>query len=210
MLKLLVVDDHAIVRLGLRQILESEDPGWHVEEAENGREALRKIRDAYWDVVVLDISMPGRNGLEVLKQLRRERSRLPVLILSMHAEEHYAVRVIRAGASGYLTKETAMDNLVAAVRALASGKRFITPSVAERLAVELGGNYDLVRHQSLSDREYQVFRLIASGKTVTDIGHELSLSVKTISTHRARIMKKMNFRNNAELTHYAIKNALVE
>jgi len=210
MYNVLIVDDHAIVRRGLKQIMESQDSRWRVAEASDGAEAMQQVRSGYWDVVVLDISMPGKNGLDVLKQLKKERPSLPVLMLSIHPEDHYAVRMIKAGASGYLTKDAAPDRLVEAVNAVREGRRYITPSLAEKLAIELGAGHELPPHQLLSDREYQIFRLIASGNTVSDVARILSLSVKTVSTHRMRILRKMQLKNNAEITHYAMKYTLVD
>lgn len=210
MIKILIADDHAIVRRGLKQIL-AETPDMVVAgEAHNGQELLDKVRDHQWDVVVLDISMPGRGGLDTLKQLKSERPKLPVLMLTIHPEDQYAVRVLRAGASGYLTKESAPDHLVEAIRKVARGGKYISPHLAEKLAFNLESLSEKPLHEALSDREFQVLRFIASGKTVKEIGEELSLSVKTISTYRTRILEKMKMRNNAELTHYAIQQKLVE
>ncbi|TAK08715.1 MAG: response regulator transcription factor [Candidatus Manganitrophaceae bacterium] len=210
MIKILIADDHAIVRRGLKQIL-AETPDMVVAgEAHNGQELLDKVRDHQWDVVVLDISMPGRGGLDTLKQLKSERPKLPVLMLTIHPEDQYAVRVLRAGASGYLTKESAPDHLVEAIRKVARGGKYISPHLAEKLAFNLESLSERPLHEALSDREFQVLRFIASGKTVKEIGEELSLSVKTISTYRTRILEKMKMRNNAELTHYAIQQKLVE
>ena len=210
MIKILIVDDHAIVREGLKQIL-AETPDMDVaDEACNGREAFEKVWESEYDVVVLDISMPGASGLEVLKQIRGVRPQLPVLILSIHPEGQYAVRALRAGASGYLTKESAPDELIEAVRKVSRGGKYISPALAERLAFDLEAGAYKPLHESLSDREYQVLCLIASGKRVKDVGEELCLSVKTISTYRSRILEKMKMKNNAELTYYAIKHELVE
>jgi len=210
MIKILIADDHAIVRRGLKQIL-AETPDMVVAgEAHNGQELLEKARGHQWDVVVLDISMPGRGGLDILKQLKSERPKLPVLMLTIHPEDQYAVRVLRAGASGYLTKESAPDHLVEAIRKVARGGKYISPHLAEKLAFNLEPLSEKPLHEALSDREFQVLRFIASGKTVKEIGEELSLSVKTISTYRTRILEKMKMRNNAELTHYAIQQKLVD
>lgn len=210
MIKILIADDHAIVRRGLKQIL-TETPDMVVAgEAHNGQELLEKMRSDQWDVIVLDISMPGRGGLDILKQLKSERPKLPVLMLTIHPEDQYAVRVLRAGASGYLTKESAPDHLVEAIRKVARGGKYISPHLAERLAFNLESISERPLHEALSDREFQVLRLIASGKTVKEIGEELSLSVKTISTYRTRILEKMKMKNNAEMTHYAIQQKLVE
>lgn len=210
MIKILIADDHAIVRKGLKQIL-AETPDMVVAgEAHNGQELLDKVRGHQWDVVVLDISMPGRGGLDILKQLKGERPKLPVLMLTIHPEDQYAVRVLRAGASGYLTKESAPDHLVEAIRKVARGGKYISPHLAEKLAFNLESLSEKPPHEALSDREFQVLRFIASGKTVKEIGEEFSLSVKTISTYRTRILEKMKMRNNAELTHYAIQQKLVD
>lgn len=209
MTKILVVDDHAIVRQGLKQIL-AETPDLVVTgEASSGEEALQKIRTAQWDVVVLDISLPDPNGLIVLQQIKSEYPHLPVLVLTMHAEDQYAVRVLKAGAAGFLTKESAPDQLVSAIKRVASGGRYISPSLAEKLVSDLGSDPRKPRHQVLSDREFQVLCMIASGKTLTKIAEELGVSVKTVSTHRTRLLKKMRLTNNAELVHYAIRNGLV-
>ena len=209
MLKILIADDHAIVRQGLKQIV-TETPDMIVAgEASNGQELLNKIQESDYDVVVLDITMPGRDGIDVLKQLRSERPELPILMLSIHPEEQYALRALKAGASGYLTKESAPDELVVAIRKVSRGGKYISSSLAEKLAFELEVGREQAPHETLSDREYQVMRMIASGKTVMEIAQELVLSEKTISTYRSRILEKMNMKNNAELTYYAIKNQLV-
>jgi two-component system invasion response regulator UvrY len=210
MLKILIADDHAIVRQGLKQIVTETRDMTVAGEASNGQELLSKIKEGEYDVVVLDITMPVIDGMDVLRQLRSERPRLPVLMLSIHPEEQYALRALRAGASGYLTKESAPDELVVAIRKVSSGGKYISTSLAEKLAFELEVGHEQALHETLSDREYQVLCMIASGKTVTDIAQELSLSEKTISTYRSRILEKMNMKNNAELTYYAIKNQLIE
>jgi DNA-binding NarL/FixJ family response regulator len=209
MIKVLVADDHAVVRRGLRQILAETDDILVGGEASTAAELWQLVERERWDTVILDIEMPGRSGLELLGEIKRQHPKLPVLILTVYSEEQYAVRAIRAGASGFLTKESAPNQLVAAVRKVASGGRFITPELAERLASSVAGDAQALPHEALSDREFQVLCMIASGKTVSQIGHELSLSVKTISTHRTRILAKMNMKSNSELTHYAIKNRLV-
>jgi DNA-binding NarL/FixJ family response regulator len=170
---------------------------------------MDKVRVGDWDVVILDISMPGRGGLEILKQLKSELPKIHVLVLTMHPEDQYAIRVFKAGASGYLTKESAPEQLVAAIRKVARGGKYVSPHLAEKLAYDLETSSDKPLHETLSDREYQVMRMIASGKTVGNMAEELSLSVKTISTYRARILKKMKMKNNAELTHYVIRKNLV-
>jgi two-component system invasion response regulator UvrY len=209
MIKVLIADDHTLVRKGLRQLLLDTDDIERVDEARDGKETINKIDKKDYDLVLLDISLPGRSGIDVLKQLKLLKPKLPVLILSMHPEEQYAVRALRAGASGYLTKESAPDELIDAIRKVAKGGKYITSSLAERLAGEIGPSTVKPIHETLSDREYQVMCMIASGKTVKDIAEELNLSVKTISTHRARILRKMHMDNNAQLTHYAIKHNLV-
>ena len=210
MLKILIADDHAIVRQGLKQIVTETRDMIVAGEASNGQELLNKINEDDYDVLVLDITMPGRNGIDVLRQLRAEKPGLPILILSIHPEEQYALRALKAGASGYLTKESAPDELVVAIRKVSSGGKYISASLAEKLAFEFGAGREQAPHETLSDREHQVLCMIASGKTVMDIAQELSLSEKTISTYRSRILEKMKMKNNAELTYYAIKNQLVD
>ena len=210
MIKILIVDDHAIVREGLKQIL-AEIPNMAVaDEACDGREAFEKVWNNEYDVVVLDISMPGASGLEVLKQIKGVRPQLPVLILSIHPEGQYAVRALRAGASGYLTKESAPDELIAAVRKVSRGGKFVSSALAEKLAFDLEAGAYKPLHETLSDREYQVMCMIGSGKTVKKIAEELCLSPKTISTYRSRILEKMKMKSSAELTYYAIKHELVD
>lgn len=210
MIRILIADDHAIFREGLKHIL-SESPDVKVAaEARNGQEVLEKIWSEKYDMVLLDISMPGMSGLEVLKQLKIEKPKLPVLVLSMHPEEQYAVRVLRAGASGYLTKESAPDELITAIRKISQGRKYITASLAERLAFEMEIDSEKPLHEVLSDREYQVLRIIAAGKTIKQIAEELSLSIKTVSTYRGRIMEKMKMKTNAELMHYAIKHQILD
>jgi len=209
MIKILIADDHTLVRKGLKQILLDTEDIERVDEARDGKQTINKVSRKKYDLVLLDISLPGRSGIDVLKQLKCSKPELPVLILSMHPEEQYAVRSLRAGASGYLTKESAPDELIDAIRKVAGGGKYITSSLAEKLAGEIGPDAEKPLHEILSDREYQVMCLIASGKTVKDVAEALNLSVKTISTHRARILRKMRMENNAQLTHYAIKNNLV-
>lgn len=207
-MKVLIADDHTVVRRGLREILAEEFSRLEVGEARNAPEALRLASEQSWDIIVLDISMPGRSGIEVLKDLKRLCPKTPVLILTSHPEEQYAIRVLRAGAAGYMTKESAPEHLIAAVRKVTGGGRYISPALAELLAATVGGDSARMPHEILSDREYQVLCLIASGKTVGQIGDELGLSVKTISTYRARLLEKMGMKTNAELTRYAISNNL--
>jgi two-component system invasion response regulator UvrY len=206
--RILIADDHAVVRRGLKQIVAETPDIVIADEATNGREVLDKIRNGDFDEVLLDIAMPDKDGMDVLNQIKYERPELPVLILSMYPEEQFAVRALRAGASGYLTKESAPDELVTAIRRVSAGGKYVSSALAEKLA-SLLQNIERPPHESLSDREYKVMCLIASGKTVTEIAGELSLSIKTISTYRARVLGKMKMRNNAELTHYAIRNHLV-
>jgi two-component system invasion response regulator UvrY len=210
MIKVLIADDHPIVRQGLRQIL-SEIPDMLVAgEAVNGQETLDQVRAGGWDVLVLDITMPDRSGLDILKELKHQQPHLPVLVLSIHAEEQFAVRLLKAGASGYLTKENAPDELVKAIRKVVDGGKYISRNLAESLAFSLDVDSDRPRHESLSDREFQVMQLMASGKTLTEMADELSLSAKTVSTYRSRLMEKMNLKTNAEIVRYAIENGLVE
>ena len=210
MIKVLIADDHNLVRKGLKRILLDTEWIASVDEARDGKEAVIKVSSKEYDVVLLDISFPGRSGIDTLKQLRCLKPKLPVLILSMHPEEQYAVRSIRAGAAGYLTKESATEELIEAIRRVTTGRKYITSSLAERLAMGTEEQSEEPLHKSLSDREYQVMCLIASGITVKEIAEALSLSVKTISTHRVRILRKMRMKNNAHLTHYAIKQGLVD
>ena len=210
MIRILIADDHAVVREGLRQIITKHSDMVVAGEAANGPDVLNKIREASYDVVLLDLSMPGRSGLEILGEIKKETPNSRVLILSVHAESLYAVRALKAGASGYLTKESAPEELVEAIRKVSRGGKYISPSLAERLAYELESDSDKPPHEKLSDREYQVLCMLASGKTVKEIAEELSLSVPSISTYRARILEKMNMKNNAELAHYAIRAGLVD
>lgn len=209
MIRILVADDHAVVREGLKQIL-SEIPDIIVAgEASDGRQALDQARKGDYDLLLLDIAMPIINGLDVLKQLKSEKADLPILMLSMYPEEQYAIRTLKAGASGYLAKASAPEELIAAVRKVCQGGKYVTFSLAEKLAAYLYPGREGPVHELLSDREYQVVLMIASGKTVSEIANELSLSVKTISTNRSRALAKMGMKTNAELTHYAISNGLV-
>jgi two-component system invasion response regulator UvrY len=210
MIKVLIADDHPIVRQGLRQIL-SEIPDMVVAgEAVNGQEALDQVGAGGWDVLVLDITMPDRSGLDILKELKHQQPHLPVLVLSIHAEEQFAVRLLKAGASGYLTKENAPDELVKAIRKVVGGGKYVSQTLAESLAFSLDVASDRPLHETLSDREFQVMQLMASGKTLTEIAEELSLSAKTVSTYRTRLLEKMNLKTNAEIVRYALENGLVE
>jgi len=210
MIKLLIADDHAIFREGLKHILEDHPDILVADEAGNGQEVLDYIWKNEYDMILLDIGMPGMPALEVLKQVKNEKPRLPVLVLSMYPEDQYAVRFIRAGASGYLTKESAPDELITAIRKITAGRKYITSSVAEKLADEVEPDAEKPAHHTLSDREFEVFRLIASGKTVKQIADDLFLSVKTISTYRSRILEKMKMKTNAELMHYALKQHMLD
>jgi DNA-binding NarL/FixJ family response regulator len=209
-IRVLIADDHSIVRQGLKQILSDTEDMVVAGEADDGVKALQMVRQGQWDVVLMDVSMPDRNGIDALKLIKKEYPRLPVLILSMHPEEHYAVRALKAGAAGYLTKQMAPEQLVHAIRQVAAGKKYVSAAVAEELANAIGEDSEKAPHEKLSDREYQTLCMIASGKTLTQIANELSLSVKTVSVYRARLLEKMKLKNNAELTHYGLKHGLVE
>ena len=210
MIRVLIADDHAIVREGLKQILSEIPDMMVVDEAFDGEEALRKTQTDTWDVLVLDLAMPGRSGLDILEQLKGTHPWRPVLVLSMHAEEMYAVRVLKAGASGYLIKESTPYELVKAIRKVLSGGKYVSASLAETLALRLDETGDRPLHEALSDREFQVLCMMASGKTVTEVAGELSLSVKTVSTYRARMLEKLNLRNSAEAIRYAVDHRLVD
>jgi two-component system invasion response regulator UvrY len=208
--RILIVDDHSIIRQGLRQLLAEEFTNATFGEANNGNEALDHIWKQAWDVVLLDITMPGKGGLDVLKQLVNAHPNMAVLVLSMHPEDQYAVRVLKTGAAGYITKNTASEEVVGAVKKVLAGGRYVSSSLAENLAASLNAPPEAPRHEILSDREYQVLRLIAMGKSVKEIGFELSLSVKTISTYRTRIMEKMQLKTNADIIRYAVHQKLVD
>jgi two-component system invasion response regulator UvrY len=208
-MRILIVDDHAVVRDGVKRIFE-EQPAAVFGEAGTAPEALKLATEAIWDAVVLDISLAGRNGLEVLRELKQIRPRLPVLILSMHSEEQYARRAFRAGAAGYITKDSSRAELAKAINRVIEGGRYVSPALAEKLVFDIERATDRPLHEALSDREFEVMCLIASGKTLKEIAELLSLSDKTISTYRTRVLEKMDMKTNAELTHYAIKNGLVE
>ncbi len=199
-----------MVRQGLKLILADHFKRAVFGEARNAQEALDSVQKNGWDVVVLDINMPGRGGLEVLKEIKRLKPKLPVLILSMNPEDQFAIRMLKAGAAGYLTKESAGSELVGAIEKVVNGGRYISGSLAERMASYLDMDVQKAPHERLSDREFLILRMIASGKSVSQIGRELSLSVKTISTYRSRLLQKMDMKNNAELTHYAMQNGLAE
>ncbi len=210
MIRVLIADDHAILRRGLAQIIAEAGDMQVCAEAETGAETVRLARENAIDVVLLDITMPDRNGLDTLKQLKKEKPKLAVLMLSMHPEETYALRSIKAGASGYLNKQSAPALLVTAIRKVAAGRRYISPAVAETLAGTIADGADRPAHATLSDREYETMRLIASGRTLSQIAAEMHLSAKTVSVYRARLLEKMRLKNNSELTHYALKSQLVD
>ena len=209
MLRVLIADDHTIVRRGLRQILLEGFPAAHVEEVGDAEELIKKVMQAEWDLVISDLSMPGRSGLEALQQIKQLQPKLPVLILSIHPEEQYALRVLRAGAAGYLSKDMAPDILVVAVQRVLMGKKYITDTIAEKLASVLDSDSNKAPHDTLSDREFTVLKQLAAGKSVSEIAEAMFLSVTTVSTYRTRIMQKMNMKNNADLTLYAIENKLL-
>jgi two-component system invasion response regulator UvrY len=206
-MKALIADDHPIVRKGIVQLLKDAFPKIKTEEVNSGIEAVKKINGEVWDLIVLDISMPGRNGIEVLKHARNSGVKTPILILSMQAEEHYALRSLKAGASGYVSKESAGDELVKAVEKVMGGKKYISPKVTEILAENLGEEPEII-HEKLSDREMEVMMLIASGKAVSDIANDLNLSVSTVSTYRLRVLDKLHLHNNAEILRYVFENGL--
>ena len=210
MIRVLLADDHTIVRAGLKEILGDTGDITVAGEAASGPEVLALVRACDYDVLVLDMSMPGRSGIELIKQLKSEKPKMRILVLSMHSEAQYAVRAVKAGASGYLTKDSATDRLVAAIRRIAAGGAFVSPETAERLALDFDRPADAPPHTLLSDREFQVFRLIVSGRSVTRIANDLALSVKTVSTHKTRIMEKMGLANQTELIQYAIRHKLLD
>ena len=209
MYRFLIADDHTVVRKGLKQILLEAFPSALVEEVTDAESMLKMVFTQNWDVVISDISMPGRSGLEVLQQVKQHYPKLPVLILSVHSEDLYALRVLKSGAAGYLNKDSAPEQLVAAVNRVMQGKKYITPTIAEKLANSLDQDMEKSSHEYLSDREFEVLKLLAAGQAVSDIASRLSLSVTTISTYRSRIMVKMSLKTNAELTLYAIENKLI-
>jgi len=210
MIRILVADDHPLFREGVKQILAETSDIIAADEASNGREVLAKLGQAQYDVILLDISMPGESGVEILKQIKNIRPDQVVLILSMLPEEQYAIRVLRAGASGYVAKENTPDELILAIRKVATGGRYISSKLGEELALRLDKEFRAPRHEQLSDREHQVLVMIASGKTTGEIADELSLSAKTVSTYRTRMLEKMNMKTDVELTHYAIQHELVK
>ena len=205
----LIIDDHAIVRKGLSQLLKEEFALAEVAEVSDSSDTYEKVKEKIWDVILLDISMPGRSGMDVLKQIRADNIKAPVLMLSIHPEEQYALRALKAGASGFLNKGSANEELIVAVHKVLAGRKYISSALAEKLAEGAGTNTDRPAHELLSDREMQVLQLLSSGKTVSEVADEISLSVNTISTYRNRILEKLSLNNNAELTRYAIDNSLV-
>ncbi len=209
-IRVFIVDDHAIVREGLKQILADTPDLVVAGDAETGHEAIKLAREGLYDVLLLDISMPDRSGIDVLKQIKKEAPDIAVLMLSMHREDQYAIRSLKSGASGYLNKQSAPAELVVAIREVIAGRKYISTALAQELANQVGGNHQTSLHETLSDREYQTMTMIASGKCVSDIAIELNLSVKTVSMYRARLLQKMKLKNNAELMHYALKNKLVD
>lgn len=210
MIKIIIADDHAIVRQGLKQIVDDTPDMKVIDEASDCQEALDKVLKGNFDVVILDITMPGRGGVDTLKEIKAFKPDLPVLMLSVHPEEQYAMRVLKAGAAGYINKDSAPNELIEAIRKVASGRKYVSMSLAEKLAFSLEQDTDKPIHEILSDREFEVMCKIALGHTVSEIAEELNLSIKTISTYRTRILEKMNFKSNAEITRYAIKNHLVD
>ncbi len=210
MLRILIADDHAVVRYGVKAILVEEFPSAHFGEARNADEVFQQVWKTHWDLLILDITLPGKSGLEVLKELKSAHPRLPILILTVHPEDEFAKRVLKAGASGYVNKESAGEELVKAAKKAFDGGKYVSQALAEKLAVDLETDSEKQPHERLSDREYEVMCMIASGKTVSQIGAQLSLSVKTISTYRTRLLRKMGMKTNAALTRYAVKNELID
>lgn len=210
MIRILLADDHTLIRDGLKQIFADTEDLQVAGEAASGHEVLARVREGEWDILLLDLSMPGRSGLELVKQIKSEKPRLPILVLSMHDAEQYALRAMRAGASGYLTKDSEAPQLIEVVRKIARGGVFVSPAVAEQMAREIMPGTNSLPHTLLSDREYQVFRMIASGSGIGEIALELALSVKTVSTHKTRIMQKMNLANQTELVRYALRHKLLD
>jgi two-component system, NarL family, invasion response regulator UvrY len=210
MVRILIADDHVLIREGLKKILKTAPEMVVVAEAGDAREVIQAIKNNELDVVVLDISLPGKSGLELLKDIKIDHPKLPILILSMHPEDRFAVRALKAGAAGYVTKESAADDLIKAIRKVIQGRKHVSASLAEKLAFNLEADTEKPPHEELSDREYQVLCLIASGKTVRQISEELYLSMSTVNTYRARILQKMNMKTDAELIRYAIQNQLID
>lgn len=209
MLRILIADDHAIIRKGLKQILVEEYPTAFIDEVGDAEAVLKKALKSEWDIIISDLSMPGRSGLDVVRDIKQNFPKIPVLILSIHPEEQYGVRVLRAGAAGYLSKEAAADELINAVKRVLLGRKYISPSIAEKMAEELDRDSDKPPHELLSDREFHVFKLLAEGKGVSEIAESLSLGITTVSTYRSRIISKMKLKTNADLTRYALENHLI-
>lgn len=210
MIRILIADDHAIVRKGLEQIIHEAYPSAELGGAKDAEELMAKLMESSWDIVLCDLKMPGRSGLDALHQIRQIYPSLPVLIMSMYPEDQYALRVLKAGASGYLGKDNIHEDIIKAIRTVLLGKKFITPTVAEKLADAIGAkNEEITLHEKLSDREFDVFKLLAEGRSVSDIAEQLSLSVTTVSTYRSRILEKMLMKSNADLTRYALDNRLI-
>jgi two-component system invasion response regulator UvrY len=210
MIHVVIADDHPVVRQGLKRILAEETDMTLTAEAGTGQELMEKLGEAVCDVVLLDISMPGRGGLDTLNELRRQHPKLPILVLSIYPEDQFGPRVLKSGAAGYMNKETACEQLVSAIRKVCAGRKYVSSALAEKIAADMSGDTQRAPHETLSHREYQVMRLLASGKTVSQIARDLYLSQKTISTHRARLLEKMRMKTNAELTFYAVQNHLIE
>jgi len=210
MIHVVIADDHPVVRQGLKRILAEETDMTLTAEAGTGQELMEKLGEAVCDVVLLDISMPGRGGLDTLNELRRQHPKLPILVLSIYPEDQFGPRVLKSGAAGYMNKETACEQLVSAIRKVCAGRKYVSSALAEKIAADMSGDTQRDPHETLSHREYQVMRLLASGKTVSQIARDLYLSQKTISTHRARLLEKMRMKTNAELTFYAVQNHLIE
>ncbi len=209
MIRVLIADDHAIVRKGLKQIILNEYPSAFIGEVSDVESLVAQVIKQNWDVIVTDISMPGRSGLEALHQIKEIKPEIPVLIMSMHPEDQYALRVLKAGASGYLNKDSVHDELIKAIQTVRIGRKFITPTIAEKLAGALSADSDKQPHELLSDREFDVFKKIAEGKTISEIATQLSLGATTVSTYRARILEKMSMKGNADMTRYALENKLI-
>lgn len=209
MLKILIADDHAIVRRGLKQILLEEYPSAQVGEVADAESLVTEVVTNDWEIIICDMNMPGRSGLDALSQIKQIAPHIPVLIMSMYPEDQYALRVLKAGASGYLGKETIHEHIIRAIQTVQLGKKFITPAVAEKLADAVREDSEKEPHELLSDREFDVFKLLAAGSSVSEIAHQLSLSTTTVSTYRTRILSKMNIRSNADLTRYALERKLI-
>jgi DNA-binding NarL/FixJ family response regulator len=209
-MRILITDDHALIRMGLKQLIQAGFGKAVIGEAANAAEALQQIGDKPWDIVVLDITMPGRSGIDILRDIKMLRPKLPVLILTACSEDEFATRVLKAGAAGFVRKEMAPTELITAIKKAIAGGKYISQSLAERLAANLNQDTETPAHETLSDREYEVMRLLAKGNTPTEVAKTLSLSIKTVSTYRTRVLDKLQMRTNAELTYYAIKNGLVE